>query len=136
MTRRRFTREFKLEAVRLVREQNLPATQTVRDLDLHENVLRKWIWDFRDDPAHTLRGHRQVKPEQNMVATLKREIKKLKAERDILKNRGLVHKRIQLRYVFIAKYRRILPIMWICEVLDVSPSVISASSTGRRLDVK
>ena len=85
MTRRRFSREFKLEAVRLVRDQNLSIAQAARDLDLHENVLRKWVKDFKDDPAHAFPGHGQQKPEQAEVAALKREIKKLRAERDILK---------------------------------------------------
>lgn len=85
MTRRRFSREFKLEAVRLVRDQNLSIARAARDLDLHENVLRKWVKDFKDDPAHAFPGHGQQKPEQAEVAALKREIKKLKAERDILK---------------------------------------------------
>jgi len=40
MARRSFSREFKLEAVRLVRERGLPVAQAARDLDLHENVLR------------------------------------------------------------------------------------------------
>jgi transposase len=41
MARRRYTREFKVEAVRLVNEQGLTVAQVARDLDLHENVLRK-----------------------------------------------------------------------------------------------
>jgi len=85
MTRRRFSREFKLEAVRLVREQNLSIAQAARDLDLHENVLRKWVKDFMDDQTHAFPGHGHQKPEQAEVTALKREIKKLKAERDILK---------------------------------------------------
>jgi len=85
MTRRRFSREFKLEAVRLVNEQNLPVAQAARDLDLHENVLRKWVKDFRDDQTHAFPGHGQQKPEQAEITALRREVKKLKAERDILK---------------------------------------------------
>lgn len=85
MTRRRFTREFKLEAVRLVHEQNMTVAQAARDLDLHENVLRKWVKDYKDDPANAFPGQGQQKPEQAEVAALKREVKKLKAERDILK---------------------------------------------------
>jgi len=85
MTRRRFTREFKLEAVRLISEQNLTVAQAARDLDLHENVLRKWVKDYQGDSAHAFPGHGQQKPEQAEIAALKREIKKLRAERDILK---------------------------------------------------
>jgi transposase len=39
-TRRVFTREFKVEAVKLVRERGVSIPQAARDLDLHENVLR------------------------------------------------------------------------------------------------
>lgn len=84
MTRRRFTREFKLEAVRLIREQGISVAQASRDLDIHENVLRKWARAYEADPANAFPGVGQMKPEQAEVAALKREIKKLKAERAIL----------------------------------------------------
>ena len=42
MERRRFTR-IKVEAVRLVRERGVSAKQAARDLNIHENVLRKWV---------------------------------------------------------------------------------------------
>jgi transposase len=42
-TRRQFSREFKLEAVRLVKERGVTVAQAARDLDVHENVLRKWM---------------------------------------------------------------------------------------------
>lgn len=41
--RRTFSGEFKLEAVRLVRERGVTVAQAARDLDVHENMLRKWI---------------------------------------------------------------------------------------------
>ncbi len=41
MQRRKFAREFKLEAVRMVRERGVAVAQAARDLDVHENVLRK-----------------------------------------------------------------------------------------------
>jgi len=40
-TRRQFSREFKLEAVKLVKERGVSVAQAARDLDVHENVLRK-----------------------------------------------------------------------------------------------
>jgi len=85
MSRRSFTREFKIEAVRLVSEQGLTIVQAARDLDIHENVLRKWVRKYREDPAHAFPGAGQMKPEQAEIAQLKKEIRKLKAERDILK---------------------------------------------------
>ena len=85
MQRRKFSREFKLEAVRLVRERGVSAAQAARDLDLHENVLRKWVREFAADPREVFPGHGQVKAEQLEIDRLRREVAKLKAERDILK---------------------------------------------------
>jgi transposase len=85
MGRRRFDRAFKLEAVKLVRERGVSAAQAARDLDVHENVLRKWIKEFAADPQHSFPGHGQMKPEQQEIERLRREVIRLKAERDILK---------------------------------------------------
>jgi transposase len=41
MARRRFGREFKIESVRLIKERGVSVAQVARDLDVHENVLRK-----------------------------------------------------------------------------------------------
>lgn len=85
MERRRFDRAFKLEAVRLVGERGVSVAQAARDLDLHENVLRKWIAAFRADPQQAFPGQGQMKPEQAEIERLRREVIRLKAERDILK---------------------------------------------------
>ena len=84
MQRRRFSREFKIEAVRLVRERGVSVAQAARDLEIHENVLRKWVKDFSADPAQAFPGHGQMKPEQLEIERLRREVARLKAERDIL----------------------------------------------------
>ena len=90
MERRKFTREFKLEAVRLIRDRGVLYAQTSKDLGVHESQLRNWVKAFADDPQHAFPGQGQMKPEQLEIARLKREVIKLKAERDILKNhRGL-----------------------------------------------
>ena len=85
MERRKFTREFKLEAVKLVRERGVAVAQAARDLHLHVNVLRKWVKDWEADPQHSFPGQGQMKPEQLEIERLRREVIKLKAERDILK---------------------------------------------------
>ena len=85
MQRRKFSREFKLEAVRLVRERGVSAAQAARDLEVHENVLRKWVGDFASDPQQAFPGDGQMKPEQLEIDRLRRQVAKLKAERDILK---------------------------------------------------
>ena len=48
-------------------------------------MLRKWVKDFGADPAQAFPGPGQMKPEQLEIERLRREVVKLKAERDILK---------------------------------------------------
>ena len=85
MQRRKFSREFKVQAVRLVKERSVSVAQAARDLDVHENVLRKWVKEFGSDPVQAFPGQGQMKPEQLEIERLRREVNKLKAERDILK---------------------------------------------------
>jgi transposase len=85
MERRKFTREFKLEAVRLIRDRGVSYAQAEQDLDVHQSQLRSWVKAFADDPAQAFPGQGQMKPEQAEIARLKREVTKLRAERDILK---------------------------------------------------
>jgi transposase len=85
MQRRKFTREFKVEAVRMTMERGVSVAQASRDLEVHPNVLRKWAREMSVDPAQAFPGHGQMKPEQLEIERLKREVAKLKAERDILK---------------------------------------------------
>ena len=85
MERRKYTREFKLEAVNLIRVRGVTVAQASRDLGVHGTVLRNWVKAFADDPEHAFPGHGQMKPEQLEIAQLRREVIKLKAERDILK---------------------------------------------------
>ncbi len=84
MQRRKFSREFKFEAVKLVRERGVSVAQAARELELHENVLCKWIREQAADPGSAFPGHGQMKPEQMEIERLRREVVKLKAERDIL----------------------------------------------------
>ena len=85
MERRKFTREFKLEAVRLIKDRGVSYVQASQDLDVHVSQLRDWVKRFSADPQQAFPGHGQMKPEQLEIARLKREVIKLKAERDILK---------------------------------------------------
>ena len=85
MERRRFTREFRLEAVRLIRERRVSYAQPSAEWKVHPTQLRNWVKAFADDPQHTFPGQGQMKPEQLEIARLKREVIKLRTERDILR---------------------------------------------------
>jgi transposase len=85
MIRRKFSREFKIEAVRLVTERGVAAAQAARDLDVAESVLRRWMRELSGDSAQAFPGNGLLKPDQIEIARLRKEVAKLKAERDILK---------------------------------------------------
>jgi transposase len=81
--RRTFSREFKLEAVRLVEERGVSATQAARDLGIHLNVLRTWVRKLGPE-LHGGKGT-PTAAERGEIKQLRRENAKLKMERDILK---------------------------------------------------
>jgi len=85
MERRKFTREFKLEAVKLVRERGVTVAQAARDLGVHGTVVRRWVLESAADASQAFPGQGQLKPDQLEIERLRREVTKLKAERDILK---------------------------------------------------
>jgi transposase len=85
MARRIFSREFKVEGVRLGQERGVSIAQASRDLDLNDNVLRRWIRDMSSDSSQAFPGHGQMKADEHEVEKLHREVIRLRAERDILK---------------------------------------------------
>jgi transposase len=84
--RQRFTKEFKLEAVRLLELGQKPATQLALELGIRRNMLTKWQEELRSKGAAAFRGSgRKSKDEQSETQRLKEELRKVTEERDILK---------------------------------------------------
>ena len=83
--RRKFSAEFKQEAVRLVTMRGVSLAQAARDLGIHGNLLRGWVHAHAADPDHAFPGGGQQKPDQAELTQLRREVATLKMERDILK---------------------------------------------------
>ena len=82
--RRKFTREFKAEAVRLCRVGDRSIGQIARELDLTETALRAWVKQAEVDdgqgPSDAL-----TTSEREELTRLRRENKRLEMEREILK---------------------------------------------------
>ena len=85
MERRKFARAFKVEAVKLIQGRGVTVAQAARDLGVHGTVLRRWVQECAADSQQAFRGQGQMKPDQVEIERLRREVTKLKAERDILK---------------------------------------------------
>ena len=85
MTRRKFSREFKIEAVRLVTDRGVAVAQAARDLDVAESVLRRWMRELTAPSAAAFPGNGQMRADLAAIVTLRKEVARLRAERDILK---------------------------------------------------
>lgn len=85
MKRQRFSREYKLEAVKQVHERGVPSAQVARDLGIRENLVSRWVREASGDIKKAFPGPGQQSADQAEIERLKREIIKLKAEKDILK---------------------------------------------------
>lgn len=83
--RRKHSREFKIEAVRLVRERGVTMAQAARDLDVSVTLIRRWLQEFTADPQAAFPGQGQQSPAAAELTRLRREVARLKMERDILK---------------------------------------------------
>lgn len=86
--RQRFSPEFKLEAVRLLELGQKPATQLALELGIARNKLYQWQEQLKakgKDTAFQRKLGRPTKDEQDEVARLKAELKRVTEERDILK---------------------------------------------------
>lgn len=83
--RRTYTREFKLEAVWLSEESELPVSEVARELGLHRNVLYSWRRQFLEDGPEVFPGQGKLRESDEEVRQLRRELARVREERDILK---------------------------------------------------
>jgi transposase len=87
-TRRTFTREFKIEAVKLVTEKGQSITEAARSLGIHENQLRTWKKALEQESQgeqQAFPGHGNRPALEEEIRQLKVENRRLQMERDLLK---------------------------------------------------
>lgn len=83
--RKRYSKQFKLDAVSMVRDQGYSAAQAARNLDLNANMLRRWINESEGDEEAVFRGNGKLTAEQAEIRKLREEVRVLKMEKAILK---------------------------------------------------
>jgi transposase len=84
-TRARYSREFKLEAVRLLLEGGRGLAQTARDLNINRTMLSGWRKQYLEDPEGAFQGSGRRKTPEKELQQLRKEIEELREEREILK---------------------------------------------------
>jgi len=84
-TRKKYSKEFKLDAVSLVTDQGYTRTEAARSLDINANMLCRWVKERQADDGQAFRGNGKLTPEQEELRTLKAQVKRLQMEKEILK---------------------------------------------------
>jgi len=84
-TRRKYSQEFKIEAVRMITERGMSVLQVARDLGIDRSLLDRWQRRLAADPEHAFPGKGRLKPLEEELRRLRLEVETLKMERDILK---------------------------------------------------
>ena len=83
--RRTYTREFKVEAVKLVTEKGYSVAEAARSLDIGETLLRSWKQAVEQQPDRAFPGHGHLQAIEEELRQLRAENKRLQMERDMLK---------------------------------------------------
>ena len=83
--KKKFEREFKLEAVRLADKPDAVDRQVERDLGLYQGAIRHWREELKADRDQAFPGTGHLKPLDGELRRLERENRALREERDILK---------------------------------------------------
>ena len=84
-TRRTYTREFKIEAVRQFQQGNRRVSELARELEIDRKQLKRWADQFEQEQEEAFPGKGHLKPQDEEVRRLKRENERLREEREILK---------------------------------------------------
>ena len=84
-TRKKYSKEFKLDAVSLVTEQGYSRSEAAKSLAINANMLGRWIKEQASDDGLAFRGNGKLTPDQEEIRKLKSQVKRLQLEKDILK---------------------------------------------------
>ncbi len=83
--KKKYTPEFKMDAVRLVTEQGYKTTEAARNLGIHPGVLNRWKKEMALEGGNAFPGKGRLTPEKEELQRLRKENQRLRMERDILK---------------------------------------------------
>jgi len=82
--RKRYPKQFKEEALRLANQEGVSLTQVAQDLGLDASMLRRWRKEAITEASNSFRGQGFARDEE--LARLKRELGRVKRERDFLRD--------------------------------------------------
>ncbi len=83
--RKKYSQEFKVEAVRLAREGGRTSSDVAEDLGIRADMLRRWVRELEHEGDDAFRGSGNLRTDEDELRKLKRELHRVRLERDILK---------------------------------------------------
>lgn len=83
--RRKYSQEFKLDAINLVTEQGYSRAEAARSLSINAAMLSRWLKEYQSEQGQSFRGNGKLSPDQLELRQLREENKRLKMEKEILK---------------------------------------------------
>jgi len=95
---KRYDKEFKVEAVRLASEPGNTQPQVQRDLGIGQGMISRWKRELKLDGENAFPRKGNLKPQDDEVRNFRREVEKLRRERDILKKAVAIFSEDPLRY--------------------------------------
>jgi transposase len=84
-TRKKYTKEFKEDAIRLVLEQGYKQTEAARSLGVDRSMLGRWIKEADAEGSDAFPGNGKLSEDQQELRRLREENRRLRMEREILK---------------------------------------------------
>lgn len=84
-TRNSYSKEFKINAVKMVVEEGRKVAEVARELNISPNSIFSWKRQYLEDKQEAFPGHGNLKSKDEKIRQLESEVKRLKDERDILK---------------------------------------------------
>ena len=85
MERRKYTKEFKQEAVQLSYESNRSVAEVAKNLGVRPELLYRWRSEQRQEGKDAFPGKGKTKPSEEEVRRLRQELEQVRMERDVLK---------------------------------------------------
>ena len=84
--RKKYSKEFKLDAISLVVDQKFSRAEAARSLEINPNLITRWMKEYEEDnDGQAFRGNGKLTPEQEEIRKLKAQVRTLEMERNFLK---------------------------------------------------
>ena len=85
-TRKKYSKEFKLDEISLVVDQKFSRSEAARNLEINPNLITRWMKEYEEDQdGQAFRGNGKLTPEQEEIRKLKAQVRTLEMERNFLK---------------------------------------------------